>query len=181
MGSPGAITNHLLRSNRRTSPQTDSLTVANLTLEDRPAGRTRTRKPENLITTKIILSLTKRIHAIDDGALNERLWVVQDANFNVTAVVDDSGEVVERYIYDPFGQATVLDAEWNVRSGGSAYDWLYLHQGGRYDVTSGLYHFRFRDYSPPSAAGRASTPSPTPPEMGTCTAHWVIDRLRGLI
>jgi RHS repeat-associated protein len=34
------------------------------------------------------------------------------------------------------------------RSGGSAYDWLYLHQGGRYDVTSGLYHFRFRDYSP---------------------------------
>jgi RHS repeat-associated protein len=42
----------------------------------------------------------------------------------------------------------VLDAEWNVRSGGSAYDWFYLHQGGRYDVTSGLYHFRFRDYSP---------------------------------
>jgi RHS repeat-associated protein len=83
-----------------------------------------------------------------DGTLDERLWVVQDANFNVTAVVDGSGEVVERYVYDPFGQATVLDAEWNVRSGGSAYDWLYLHQGGRYDVTSDLYHFRFRDYSP---------------------------------
>jgi hypothetical protein len=30
--------------------------------------------------------------------LDERLWVVQDANFNVTAVVDDSGEVVERYV-----------------------------------------------------------------------------------
>ena len=42
----------------------------------------------------------------------------------------------------------MLDAEWNVRSGGSAYDWLYLHQGGRYDVTGGLYHFRHRDYSP---------------------------------
>jgi len=83
-----------------------------------------------------------------DGTLDERLWVVQDANFNVTALLDDSGEVVERYLYDPFGQATVLDANWNVRSGGSAYDWLYLHQGGRYDVTSGLYHFRFRDYSP---------------------------------
>ena len=52
------------------------------------------------------------------------------------------------YVYDPFGQATVLDAEWDVRPGGSAYDWRYLHQGGRYDVTSGLYHFRFRDYSP---------------------------------
>jgi hypothetical protein len=45
------------------------------------------------------------------------LWVVQDANFNVTAVVDDSGNVVERYVYDPFGQATVLDAEWNGRAG----------------------------------------------------------------
>jgi RHS repeat-associated protein len=83
-----------------------------------------------------------------DGTLDERLWVVQDANYNVTAIFDNSGNVVERYIYDPFGQATVLDAEWNVRSGGSAYDWLYLHQGGRYDVTSGLYHFRYRDYSP---------------------------------
>jgi RHS repeat-associated protein len=83
-----------------------------------------------------------------DGTLDERLWVVQDANFNVTALVDSSGEVVERYVYDPFGRVTVLDAEWNVRPGDSAYDWLYLHQGGRYDVTSGLYHFRFRDYSP---------------------------------
>ncbi|MBA2225624.1 RHS repeat-associated core domain-containing protein [thermophilic bacterium 2918] len=83
-----------------------------------------------------------------DGTLDDRLWVVQDANYNVTAIFDNSGNVVERYIYDPFGQATVLDTEWNVRSGGSAYDWLYLHQGGRYDVTSGLYHFRFRDYSP---------------------------------
>jgi RHS repeat-associated protein len=83
-----------------------------------------------------------------DGTLDERLWVVQDANYNVTALLDNAGNVVERYIYDPFGQATGLDAEWNVRAGGSAYDWLYLHQGGRYDVTSGVYHFRFRDDSP---------------------------------
>jgi RHS repeat-associated protein len=83
-----------------------------------------------------------------DGTLDERLWVVQDANYNVTALFDNSGNVVERYVYDPFGQATVLDANWNVRYGGSAYDWLYLHQGGRYDVTNGLYHFRHRDYSP---------------------------------
>jgi len=32
--------------------------------------------------------------------------------------------------------------------GCSAFAWLYLHQGRRYDVTRGLYHFRFRDYSP---------------------------------
>ncbi|MBA2224776.1 MAG: RHS repeat-associated core domain-containing protein [Thermogemmata sp.] len=46
-----------------------------------------------------------------------------------------------------FGQATVLDANWNVL-GPSAFAWVYLHQGGRYDVTSGLYYFRLRDYSP---------------------------------
>jgi len=60
---------------------------------------------------------------------------------------DNSGNVVERYIYDPFGQATVLDTDWTERSG-SAFAWVYLHQGGRFDTTSGLYHFRHRDYSP---------------------------------
>jgi hypothetical protein len=49
-----------------------------------------------------------------DGTLDERLGVVQDANYNVTALFDNSGNVVERYLYDPFGQATVLDVEWNV-------------------------------------------------------------------
>jgi RHS repeat-associated protein len=55
--------------------------------------------------------------------------------------------VVGRYVYDPFGQVTVLNAEWNVLAG-SAFAWVYLHQGGRFVTTSGLYHFRFRDYSP---------------------------------
>ena len=82
-----------------------------------------------------------------DGTLDERLYVAQDANHNVTALFDNSGTVVERYAYDPFGQATVLDAGWNVLTS-SAFGWLYLHQGGRFDATSGLYHFRHRDYSP---------------------------------
>jgi RHS repeat-associated protein len=83
-----------------------------------------------------------------DGTLDERLWVVQDANYNVTALFDNSGSVVERYVYDPFGQVTTLDAGWTERSSGSQFAWLYLHQGGRFDSVSGLYHFRHRDYSP---------------------------------
>jgi RHS repeat-associated protein len=82
-----------------------------------------------------------------DGTLNERLYVSQDANYNVSAIFDNSGTVVERYVYDPFGQATILDASWNVLAA-SAFAWVYLHQGGRFDTTSGLYHFRHRDYSP---------------------------------
>ncbi len=73
--------------------------------------------------------------------------MAQDANYNVTAIFDNSGNVVERYVYDPFGQVTALDTNWNVLAA-STFAWLYLHQGGRYDVTNGLYHFRFRDYSP---------------------------------
>ena len=93
----------------------------------------------------------------NDGALDDCLWVVRDANYNVTAIFDNSGNVVERYIHDPFGQVTVLTASWAVRSV-SAYAWLHLHQGGRFDPTTGLYHFRHRDYSP--TLGRWTTNDP---------------------
>ena len=78
---------------------------------------------------------------------SERIWVQQDANFNVTAITDNSGVILERYAYDSYGKVTVLNASWTAISS-SAYEWLYLHQGGRLDATSGLYYFRNRDYSP---------------------------------
>jgi RHS repeat-associated protein len=79
--------------------------------------------------------------------VSERLWVQQDANFNVTAIVNDSGNVVERYAYEPYGKVTVVNASWSELSG-STYYWQYLHQGGRLDLVDGLYSFRNRDYSP---------------------------------
>jgi hypothetical protein len=33
----------------------------------------------------------------------------------VTAVVDAFGDVVERFLYDPYGRFTVLDANWSAR------------------------------------------------------------------
>jgi len=99
-----------------------------------------------------------------DGTLDERLWVVQDANYNVTALVDNSGNVVERYLYDPFGRVTVVDGGWVERSEGTAFAWHYLHQGGRYDDVSGLYHFRYRDYSP--TLGRWTSLDPIRYEAG---------------
>jgi RHS repeat-associated protein len=102
--------------------------------------------------------------ATGDGTLDERLYVVQDANYNVTALFDNSGNVVERYIYDPFGQVTILDADWTERSSGSQFAWLYLHQGGRFDTTNGLYHFRHRDYSP--TLGRWTSLDPLGYEAG---------------
>src|SRR5690606_25572252 len=53
--------------------------------------------------------------------------------------------VAQRYLYDPYGQATVLAANWQPTTGNP--DWQYLHQGGRYDPATTLHHFRNRDYS----------------------------------
>ena len=81
------------------------------------------------------------------GARTLRLYVQQDANFNVTALVSVSGVVQERYLYDPYGTATITDASYTVRSS-SSYGWIYLHQGGRQDAVTGWYLFRLRDYIP---------------------------------
>jgi RHS repeat-associated protein len=83
----------------------------------------------------------------DDGA--QRVWAVQDANWNVTALVDDSGNVLERFAYDdPYGKVTAYDASWTVKSGGSGYVWVITFQGMRYDETTGNFYQRNRWYSP---------------------------------
>jgi len=82
---------------------------------------------------------------ISGSGLGRRLYVQQDANWNVTALLDTSGAVQERIVYDPYGNSTFLDA------GGSpttdSFTWIYLHQGGRLELNTGLYLFRHRDYS----------------------------------
>ncbi len=80
-----------------------------------------------------------------NGTLDERLWAQQDANWNVTALLDSSGNVVERFTYDSFGALTVYDASYNVRGSGSSYAWTYHWQGLRLDVVTALYHARMRD------------------------------------
>jgi RHS repeat-associated protein len=73
------------------------------------------------------------------------LWVQQDADYNVTALVDNSGAVVERYADLPYGTFSVYDANWNPRSS-SAYNFVYQHQGLRFDQVSTVYIDRGRIY-----------------------------------
>jgi len=83
------------------------------------------------------------------GALSQRLYALQDANQNTTALVNTSGAVQERYAYDPYGDVTVLDASGTPRTGNaSSSGWQYLFQGGRLDQATGWYGFRHRDYVP---------------------------------
>ena len=83
-----------------------------------------------------------------DPDLDEVLYVQQDANWNVTAVTNPAGNVQERYVYDPYGQPTFLHPTTWATLGSSTVAWIYLHQGGRYEATTWLYHFRNRELSP---------------------------------
>jgi len=80
------------------------------------------------------------------AGLSERVYYQQDANHNVTSITDESGTVLERFVYTPYGQRTVLAANFTGTS--DAYSLLQGHQGGRYDAVTGLYNFRMRDYDP---------------------------------
>jgi RHS repeat-associated protein len=92
-----------------------------------------------------------------NGSLDERLWPLYDANWNVTALVNNSGNVVERFEYDPFGAANFLDASWGAISS-SAYAWTHLYQGLAMSAITGLIHARNRDLDP--VTGRPLTRDP---------------------
>ncbi|HMP59584.1 MAG TPA: RHS repeat-associated core domain-containing protein, partial [Gemmatales bacterium] len=98
-----------------------------------------------------------------NGSLEERLFVAHDANWNVSSIMNTSGTVQERYVMDPFGSPTFLNASWST-IGSSAYAWSHLHQGGRHSGTARLYHFRNRDLSP--NLGRWVTVDPISPHHG---------------
>jgi RHS repeat-associated protein len=85
------------------------------------------------------------------------LYVAQDANYNVTAVFGISGNVQERFTYDPYGTRTIYSPAYVVRTS-SSWGWVFGHQGLRQDQATGKYHARNRDYDP--AEGRWMTEDP---------------------
>src|SRR4029453_7908253 len=57
-----------------------------------------------------------------DGTLDERLYAMQDPNWNVLAIANASGAIKERYAYDAYGKPTLFDASYGSRSS-SSYAW----------------------------------------------------------
>jgi len=78
--------------------------------------------------------------------LDERLYSLADANWNVTAVVDTTGSVVERIEYDPYGATAVLTPTFTARTT-SNYVWETIYCGYRWDAAS-LFSVRYRVYHP---------------------------------
>jgi RHS repeat-associated protein/uncharacterized delta-60 repeat protein len=95
-------------------------------------------------------------------ASHQTLYVEYDADYNVTSLTDGSGNVLERYEYDPYGTVTVLSANGTVRGDGTAassfFAWVYLDQGMRYTVLTDTYASETRIYGP--SLGRWLTEDP---------------------
>ena len=71
----------------------------------------------------------------------------QDATGSVSFTTNESGDVVESYEYDSFGNPEIYDAN-NTLLAGSAIGNPNLFVGRYWDEEAGLYYFRARHYSP---------------------------------
>jgi RHS repeat-associated protein len=78
-----------------------------------------------------------------DDATPQRLYATQDANFNLTGIVNTSGNFAERYLFDPYGNRTITDAAWSILSE-SAYHWTIGFQGLILDTETGITYSRER-------------------------------------
>jgi RHS repeat-associated protein len=89
-----------------------------------------------------------RFRAINKaGTFNETLYYAHDPNNNVTALIDASHVVQERYTYDAYGKPNLWTGAWATRASSSFANEL-MFAGYWRDLESGLYHVRNRVYHP---------------------------------
>jgi RHS repeat-associated protein len=97
---------------------------------------------------------------IPSGGNAGTYWYFYDGLGSVVALVNGStGAIVERYIYDAFGNTAVCDGQGNLRTpNASLFGNPFMFTGRQYDPETGLYYYRARMYSP--AIGRFLQPDP---------------------
>jgi RHS repeat-associated protein len=90
------------------------------------------------------------------GGLEQRVYALQDANWNTTAIIAATGvpgvsaaAVINRFAYTPYGELQALTASWATPPAGStpAVPWAHLFQGLEFTDVTGLAYVRHRDYS----------------------------------
>jgi RHS repeat-associated protein len=90
------------------------------------------------------------------GGLEQRVYALQDANWNTTAIIAatgvpgvTAGNVINRFVYTPYGEVQTLTASWAIPASGStpAVPWSHLFQGLEFTDVTGLAYVRHRDYS----------------------------------
>jgi YD repeat-containing protein len=90
------------------------------------------------------------VRYIDDMVLrdrgSERFYAAKEANWNITAIIDTTGTVQERYAYSEYGAQTFLSGTFLQRSL-SSYNWETLFRSYRFDNASQMQHVRYRFYN----------------------------------
>ncbi len=81
------------------------------------------------------------------GVVGDRKFVHSNHLYSVAALTDNSGNVVERYRYDAYGQRTVLAADGVTVRASSSYGNQVGFTGRYLDRETGLWYFRARYYS----------------------------------
>ena len=99
----------------------------------------------NNVWSPVYVDALVLIKQIPSCGPTQLLYVQQDANWNVTAVVNSAG-VQQRFVYTPFGVQTVLGA--NFSASGSLAIIPYASQGLRLDSVIGDYDNRGRVKDP---------------------------------
>ena len=114
-------------------------------VEERISGTTPDR--QYVWGLRYIDDLVLRDRSVSGGTLNEQMYALQDANWNMVAICDTSGTVQERYAYKPYGLCLFLNPSYGSRSA-SSYNWNALYMGRSLDSGTGLYDYRMRFYNP---------------------------------
>jgi RHS repeat-associated protein len=122
-------------------------------LETRRDGDTDAREQFAWEQTYVDAPAVRFLDANTDGdvadAGDDTLYYLTDANHNVTAVFDaGTQQVTERYMYDPYGKATIYAPDWSATRSTSSVGNSILFAGYVADAETGNYLARNRYYQP---------------------------------
>jgi len=77
-----------------------------------------------------------------NGTLDERLYSLQDANWNMTGLVSTSGAMQQRFSYTAYGLPVFLKSSFT--NGSNTAGWEVLYAGYRFEAATSLMHVRHR-------------------------------------
>lgn len=83
---------------------------------------------------------------LNDGTASDRQFQHHNTLFSVFAVTDETGAVLERYQYDPYGNQSIFDASFNGLTN-SAIEQEFTYTGQRFDAETNLFYYKNRYYS----------------------------------
>jgi RHS repeat-associated protein len=115
-------------------------------------------------------ALATRFYEATTAGTQTQHYFTHDANFNITAAINTSGAVVERYDYTPYGEPFILEPNFSADPDGTDIGNGYLYTGRYYDRAIGLYHYRHRTYDPVVGTFLTRDPIGYAGSQGICTS-----------